>query len=383
MNKTIDWNAIAADYPVNNNYIWLNNAGYVPPGNHILKTINTFIKTIADQGMTGHNFVFPVLHKNIKSILSGLFGCSEDDIALIHNTAEGINFISHGLILKEDDEVLLLDQEYPSNIYPWEHLKDKGITLSFIPNAYTPDEFIQNFKTSITPHTKAAALSAVHWCTGMPFPLKELAGICTDMNIDLVLDVSQGAGHVPVHIDDWHLSFCTGSAWKWLQGPLGLGILIIKKEKIPSLTHIFKGTSSVVSHKNYLPYKEELLPTVDRYVYSTPSLIDWAYFDASLAYLSQIGFDNICNRIFALSEYLCDGLADKGFSVLNHRYAPVQSGIVVAEHKTVNSTQIVQQLNARNIITADRYGRVRFSLHICNTLEQIDRVLTEMERIVG
>lgn len=382
MNNKIDWNTIAANYPVNNTYIWLNSAGYIPPGKHIIKAINLFMETVSARGLLGHRFVHPALHKNIKSVLSGLLRCSEDDVALIHNTAEGINFISHGLKLDAHDEVLLLEQEYPSNVYPWQHLKDKGVTLSPVPNAFTPDEFIQNFKNSITRNTKAAAISAVHWCTGMPFPLKEIAGICRVQNIELVVDMSQGAGHVPLHVDEWDIPFCAGSAWKWLQGPLGLGILMIKKEKIASLTHVFKGTNSVVSHFNYLPYKDELIPTVDRYVYSTAGLIDWVYFDASLSYLAEIGFDNVRKRIFALSGYLCDHLTDLGFSVLNRGFAPVQSGIVVAEHKKAGSTEIVEKLKLQNIICRDRYGRVRFSVHICNTMEQIDRVAAVLKGIV-
>jgi selenocysteine lyase/cysteine desulfurase len=158
---------------------------------------------------------------------------------------------------------------------------------------------------------------------------------------------------------------------------------MIKKEKIPGLTHIFKGTSSVVSHLTYLPYKDELKPGVDRYVYSTPSLIDWVYFDASLSYLADIGFDAIRNRIFDLSGYLCDKLTGLGFSVLNHHFAPARSGIVVAAHKKLSSTQIVEKLKSRNIICADRYGRVRFSVHICNTCDQIDRVASALAEITG
>ena len=334
------------------------------------------------QGAFNSDYQFSTLHKKIKSVLTALLGCSPGDVALIHNTAEGINFISHGLALKAGDEVLLLEQEYPSNVYPWEHLKEKGVLLSFIPNAFTQTDFLQNFKNSITPKTKVAALSAVHWCTGMPLPLREISSICKEHYIEFVVDISQGAGHIPICIDDWGISYCAGSAWKWLQGPLGLGILVIKKEKIPSLSHVFKGTDSVVSPKEYLPYQHELKQTVDRYVFSTPSLIDWVYVDASLSYLKKIGFDAIHSRIFALSRYLSDHLVGLGFSVLNRRFGPVESGIVVAEHGRLDSKEIVRNLKSLNIICADRADRVRFSVHICNTFKQIDKVISVLKEIV-
>jgi cysteine desulfurase / selenocysteine lyase len=382
MNSEIDWKAIAAGYVVNDTFIWLNNAGSVPPGIHLIKAMNEFMDTYARRSTRDPSLHFAGLHARIKSYVSPLLGCTVDDVALIHNTAEGINFISHGLPFETGDEILLMEQEYPSNVYPWEHLKEKGITLSFIPRAFTPRRFLNNFKNSLTSRTKAAALSAVHWISGMPLPLKKIGALCAEENIKLIVDISQGAGHIPLHLDEWGISLCAGSAWKWLQGPPGLGILMIKKEKLHQLSHVFKGTLSVVSSDTYLPYKETLKPTVDRYVYSTPGLMDWAYFEASLKFLHGIGFEAIHTRIIALSDYFVDHLVALGFSVLNRRFEPVKSGIIVAEHGNISSQNIVRKLKALNIICAERGGRVRFSVHICNTFEQIDTVISILKEIV-
>jgi len=379
----VNWKKIAADFPINNNFIWLNNAGHVPPGQHAIEAVNRFMQAHTKSGFKTYSLMYPQPHKRVKSILSGLLNCSEDDVALIHNTAEGMNFFSHGLNFSSGDKVLLPEQEYPSNVYPWEHVKENGVSISFIPNSNTQDGFIRNLKEHITPDTKAVSLSAVHWCTGMPFPLKEISSICQENDTEFVVDISQGAGHVPVYIDDWDIPFCTGSAWKWLHGPLGLGILVIKKDKINSLSHIFKGTQSVVSSHNYFPYKSELKDNVDRYVFSTPSLIDWIYFEASLSYLSNIGFDTIANRIYELSDYLSGQLSETGFTVLNKQFAPVKSGIIAAEHEKVSSKKIVDKLKAKNIICADRFNRVRFSVHIFNTFDQIDRTVSILKKIVS
>ena len=146
--------------------------------------------------------------------------------------------------------------------------------------------------------------------------------------------------------------------------------------------HIFKGTGSVASDRKYLPYQNELKQTADRYVFSTPSFIDWVYFEASLAYLAEIGFDNIQKRIYTLSDYLCNNLVSLGFSVLNRRFAPVESGIVVAEHGGMSSGEITEKLKALNIICADRADRIRFSVHIHNTFSQIDKVISVLREII-
>jgi cysteine desulfurase/selenocysteine lyase len=76
--------------------------------------------------------------------------------------------------LHRGEEILLLENEYPSNVYPFQHWEAKGIHLKFIPMADSPAKFLENVKSSISPNTKAISLSLVHWCTGMPLPTTEI-----------------------------------------------------------------------------------------------------------------------------------------------------------------------------------------------------------------
>ncbi|MBW2589983.1 MAG: aminotransferase class V-fold PLP-dependent enzyme, partial [Deltaproteobacteria bacterium] len=118
----INWTTIYQAYPVNKEMIWLNNCGIAPAGKHIVKALSRFMEGYAQKGVLTEIAVYPEVQNNIKKILSNLLNCSPDELSLIHNTAEGMNFISHGLKLSSKDEVILLENEYPSNVYPWRHL---------------------------------------------------------------------------------------------------------------------------------------------------------------------------------------------------------------------------------------------------------------------
>ncbi|MEJ2656697.1 MAG: aminotransferase class V-fold PLP-dependent enzyme [Desulfobacterales bacterium] len=377
----MNWNSVYRAYPVNQEMIWLNNCGTTPAGTHIVKALSRFMEGYSRKGIFTDVAGYPKVQSNIKNILSRLLNCLPDELALIHNTAEGMNFISHGLRLSEGDEVILLQNEYPSNIYPWQHLKKKGVKLIIAPMETSPETFLKSLKALVTSKTRAISLSAVHWCTGMPLPLEQVGKLCRENRIDFVVDGAQGVGMQPLDIRTAHIDYMAFSAWKWLMGPLGLGILFVAKEKLNNLDPVFLGTASVINDKEYLPYKSELKPTADRFTISTANFNDWIYFEAALEFIEDIGFSTSRRRIYELSSYLRDGLADLGFMVFSDHFQDYPTGIIVCEKPGVTTAEVMQHLNDYKVVAAERLGRVRFSPHIYILSEQIDEVLRVLARV--
>ena len=332
-------------------------------------------------GSTAEVASYEKVQNNIKNILSKLLNCLPDELALIHNTAEGINFISHGLKLSAEDEVILLENEYPSNIYPWRHLEKKGVKLVTAHMETSPKNFLKALKRSITAKTRVISLSAVHWCTGMPLPLEQVGKLCKENSINFVVDGAQGVGTQSLDIRTANIDYMAFSAWKWLLGPLGLGVLFISKEKLNKLDPVFIGTASVTNDKEYLPYKSELKPTADRFTISTANFNDWIYFEAALEFLKAIGFSAVRERIFELSAQLSKGLTKIGFNVFSDQFPDYPTGIVVCEKPGVGSDVIMTHLKKNNIVAAERLRRVRFSPHVYISPEQIDEAVGVLEQV--
>jgi cysteine desulfurase/selenocysteine lyase len=377
----MNWNPIYTAFPVNQEMIWLNNCGTTPAGIHIVKALSRFMEGYARKGIFTEAAGFTTVLGNVKNILSRLLNCLPEELALIHNTAEGMNFISHGLKLSAEDEVILLQNEYPSNIYPWRHLEKKGVKLVTAPMEKSPESFLNELKGLITPKTRAISLSAVHWCTGMPLPLEKIGKLCKENSIDFVVDGAQGVGMQPLDTRTASIDYMAFSGWKWLLGPLGLGVLFISKEKLNILDPVFIGTASVINEKEYLPYKSELKPTADRFTISTANFNDWVYFEAALEFLQNIGFQTVRERIYELSAYLRDGLTDLGFNVFSDHFRDYPTGIVVCEKPGVKTDAIMAHLKNNAVVAAERLGRVRFSPHIYISPEQIDTVLRMLTQV--
>ncbi|MFC1641565.1 aminotransferase class V-fold PLP-dependent enzyme [Myxococcota bacterium] len=370
-----DWRSVHDAYPINRRLVWLNNCGTTPAGLHVVEQMEQHFRAYAEQGPGASAFSPARMLGTIRSALADLIHCDREEIALVHNTAEGMNLISHGVQLDPGDQILVLEDEYPSNVYPWEHWKTRGVELRSVPLAVSPEAWLAKFRQSLTKRTKIAALSAVHWCTGMPLPLDAAAELCHDRGVLLVIDGSQGVGQVSIDMRELGPCVLVFSAWKWLLGPLGLGVLAVDRELFGSIDPVFKGPESVADSQAYLPYQTAFKRTAERYVCSTPNCNDWSYFNASLALLRAVGFGRVQARIHELSDHLYAGLTTMGFRGAYDRAASPGSGIVAVDMPGVDCGHLVRLLHEKGIVARERQGRLRLAPHIYLLPEQLDRSL--------
>jgi selenocysteine lyase/cysteine desulfurase len=378
----MNWQSVYEAYPVNANTKWLNNCGITPTGSHIARRMADHFARLVQHGPGEGDASPDDLLRSIRERLGALIHARPEDIAPIHNTAEGMTMISLGLDLGPGDQILLLENEYPSNVYPWEHWRDRGVDLAFVPAGHTPEEFLRNFQRALTPRTRVAALSMVHWCTGMPLPIADLARICHERGVMLVIDGSQGVGMLPLDFDSVAPAVLCFSAWKWLLGPLGLGVIVIDRETLSRLRMPFKGTDSVADPSSYLPYQTAMRATVDRYCYSTANYNDWVYLDESLAFLASIGSHRVQQRILDLTGRLWAGLANQGFlSAYDHGAAPL-SGILSVRKPGVDIDHLSAKLNQRGFVTRVRLNHLRLAPHIYQSPEQMDATVAAIAGLV-
>ena len=114
----MNWQEIYAAYPINETATWLNNCGITPTGRHIVTRMGAYFEQLAQNGPGADDAALARLVSKVRQRLGQLLHAQPDDIALIHNTAEGMTMVSLGLTLCSGDEILLLENEYPSNVYP-------------------------------------------------------------------------------------------------------------------------------------------------------------------------------------------------------------------------------------------------------------------------
>ncbi|NCN08354.1 MAG: aminotransferase class V-fold PLP-dependent enzyme [Leptospira sp.] len=369
-----EWKKIYDLYPVNQERLWLNNCGTTTVGDQQRELLADYLEDYSRNGIFTDKYSYPIVKNEILSILAKLLGTKNENLALIHNTFEGMSFISMGLELTNKDTIVLLENEYPSNYYPWEEWKDQGVNLNFIPMQDSPQAYLSAIESTLTKiKPTILSLSPVHWCTGITLPMKEISELCRQNNVKLILDGAQAVGHVPLQTEEWGVYAMAFSAWKWLLGPLGLGVLYVSDKALDELKLVFKGTQSVVGDSEYLPYKSEIKKSADRYEYSTSGYVDWIYFLGSLRMLDGLGFENVRFRIYELTRYLKDKVNAKGYTTTHDNLLEMNSGILAINPKEGKPTsELGMLLKSKKVVFAERMNRIRVSPHVFQLEEQMD-----------
>jgi L-cysteine/cystine lyase len=173
------------------------------------------------------------LRTDLRGRLARLIGATEDSVALTTATTDGCNIVLNGLGIGAGDEVVTTDSEHPGL---FGGLVASGATVRIAEIRNRPAaEALAALEDQLTERTRVIAVSHVSWLTGAVLPIRELAG----HRVPLLVDGAQGAGAIPVDVQELGCDFYTVSAQKWLLGPEATGALFVRTDRVNELRMAF------------------------------------------------------------------------------------------------------------------------------------------------
>ena len=178
----------------------------------------------------------------LRARLARLIGGDARRLAFTKNTTEGLNTVAQGLPWREGDNLVVDDQEHPSNALPWLSLRRRGVDVRVASSGghrYTVDDIWAR----VDARTRLVALSWVQYATGLRSDIAELGRRCAARGIWLVVDGIQGAGLLRARVDDWGVDAFACGAHKGLLGPLGVGFLHLSPALLDALDPPYLGPS--------------------------------------------------------------------------------------------------------------------------------------------
>jgi selenocysteine lyase/cysteine desulfurase len=293
-------------------------------------------------------------------------------IALVGNTSDALNIVASGVDWKPGDRILLNDQEFPANIYPYYHLKNQGVEVDIIrcPDGRVTPELIYS---SLQPRTRLLALSAVQFLSGYRADLMLLGDLCRSKGIMFVVDAIQAIGAMKLDVQAMKIDAMAAGAPKWQMGPQGIGFLYLTEELQARVHQKYLGWLSVENPFDFSNWDQALDPAARRYEGGTVNIPGMWGLHAALSTLLEVGPTVIESHILGLTQALMDEfLSADGVRLFSPTVLSERAGIVTIEPpKNVDPTAAFQELTRREVFISLRNGKFRYSPHFYNSREEV------------
>jgi L-cysteine/cystine lyase len=371
--------AIRAELPVCQNVAFLNTGtnGPIPRRSH--ESLIQYAETELTEGRIGHATFTRMMElwDQARAQMATILGCDPLEIALTHNTTEGMNIALMGLDWQKGDEIITATTEHPGGLNPVYLIKHRyGVRLRMTDIALPHVDPLEALQRALTPRTRAVVLSHVSWATGMVLPIRELADLAHRNGTLLICDAAQACGMVPSRVYDLGVDAYACSGQKWLCGPDGTGALFIRKDRLGDIQPTYFGYFGI---KHGMSTTEGyFVPTEGAQRYEAASLYPPAMkaFTTSLDWIIRdIGLEWIYQRIAALGQYCYQALsAIEGVTI--HSPRDHMAGLLHFTLEGMAPADVTSQLRERDIIIRDtpQPAANRVSLGFYNTHEEIDRL---------
>lgn len=322
------------------------------------------------------------LKSEARTRIATLLGCDPSEVALTHNTTEGMNIALLGLDWRPGDEVVTSWLEHPGGLYPLYILKQRfGIKIRMTSIGAVAGDPVHDLRRALTARTRAVVLSHVSWSTGRALPLRELAEVTHAAGALLICDAAQSCGMVPVRMDELDVDAYACSGQKWLCGPDGTGALFVRRDRLGDIAQTYAGYLSFSSsdHDGYfVPSKGAI-----RYEAVTLHPPSVAALNASLQWIEgDVGWAWAYARIAALGRACYDALAALP-RVTMHTPRDAMAGLVHFTLDGIEPPELTRRLSERGIVIRHLITPSvnRVSTGFFNTHEDIARLVEAIAEI--
>jgi cysteine desulfurase/selenocysteine lyase len=375
----MNWERTRSLFPVTGEIAYFNNAGVGPISSRVDEALRRYAAEATRVGAFNYPRFYDAEIERVRARAALLLNANADEIAFVKNTTEGIGLVAAGLDWQRGDEVVSCDLEYPSNVYPWWSLRERGVETAMLRSREgrlrieAVEEALQN------PRVRLLALSSVEFASGARNDLEALGRLCRERGVLFCVDAIQSVGCFPIDVEKCGIDFLAADGHKWMLSVEGCGIFYCSKRVLELVTPRVVGWRSVQKNQDFDNYHMDLQPSAGRFEEGTPNTPGIFAIGAAIDLLLELDVTAIGERVLSLTDRLVEGLHARGADVISPRETGEASGIVSFAMPHQRPSETVRKLRAKKIFVIERRGGVRASPHFYNSEDEIDRLLTALD----
>jgi isopenicillin-N epimerase len=377
------WQDVRARYLLPRDVIFLNAANLCPSPLPVVESLYQSTKGYeANPSPTVRSGLMRDGRETARGLLAEMLGVTKEEIVITRNTSEGNNYVSSGLQLGPDDEVIVYADNHPTNLTAWrEKAKRFGFTVTTIPTVSPhpgAEAYVDVFAKAITPKTRLIGFTHLSSNSGDLFPATEICAMARSRGVLTLLDGAQTFGALDVNLGDIKPDFYTGSAHKWPCGPKECGVLFVNKDvhdRIwPSVIGVYPGAVGISQKLEGMGQRDDA------------RLVAFA---EALRFRDAIGRKVIDERLRQLSQFLITELKKlDGVQVYTDPAPGRSANIVIFKPAALDPRRFATALTENHGVVAttrggqDRPG-LRVSPHLYNTMDEMQRVIAATKKYLS
>ncbi|WP_296219097.1 aminotransferase class V-fold PLP-dependent enzyme [Pseudomonas sp. UBA2684] len=372
--------AIHDEFPQLPEIRYLNHAAVAPWPQRAVLAVRRFAEQNAQIGARDYAS-WLLVERSLRDRLARLLNApSSADIALVKNTSEALSFVAFGLDWQPGDQVLISDEEFPSNRVVWEALKPLGVEVIQV-NLHNGDPET-NLLNACGPRTRLLSISAVQFASGLRLDLERLGHGCQQRGVLFCVDAIQQLGALPFDAQACQCAFAMADGHKWLLGPEGLGVFYCRSDLRAQLKLHEYGWHMLEHAGDYQRSDWQPARSARRFECGSPNMLGAMALEASLSLLEEVSMAEVGKALEARVQWLLDGLAGiPGVSLHSPRDPARRAGIVTFSLAGWDNQALFAQLKAAQVICAQRGDGIRLSPHFYSEARVIEETLQLLRQL--
>lgn len=373
MNTDATRQALRRQMPVSEKWAYFDHAAVGPLTRPAHDAVITWASEVTGDG----DAVYPQWNQRMartRAAAARLIGAEPASVALVHSTTEGINLVAEGFPWQPGDNVVLPDDEFPSNVYPWLNQAHRGVEVRRVAGRDGHLD-LAALRAACDARTRIVSLSWVGYVSGWRTDLAAAAEMAHDAGALLFVDAIQGLGPFPLDVGRLPIDFLAADGHKWLLGPEGAGLLYVRPQHLELLRPTGVGWHSVAHRQDYARIELKYPASAARFEGGTPNVVGLLGFGGSLELFVELGAENLAACVLEITDLACQRLRSIGAEVRTHRHADHRSGIVLFDMPGQDPQEVRARCLRQHVALGCRAGGLRISPHAYANADDVERLI--------
>ncbi|HST51445.1 MAG TPA: aminotransferase class V-fold PLP-dependent enzyme [Pyrinomonadaceae bacterium] len=303
-----DWARVRAEFPVTENYAYLNSAGAGPVSRRVADAAAQLYRETLESGDRLWE-VWLARREEARAAVARLINAEPDEIGFTTNTSTGMNLIVDALEGARD--VVSCGLEFPTSTIPWMHRGARVRLVEAVGGVVRAEDVL-----AAAGGESVICVSHVQYSNGLRMPVEEIGANkgCSAF----VVNASQSAGVLPVDVKRMKVDALCATGHKWMLAGYGCGFVYISRELLersrPRAISWMSGEDPFAMRNDSYDVRPDAAARAE---IGCPHFANIFALGEAARQILEIGAGEIERRALAINRHLTETLAGAGWKVLS------------------------------------------------------------------